>query len=159
MFHCNFLFNLFAALGNIRLGSNQSHASQAHEHHVPIQEQKQHTRSFREYEAQNPRPSIEALVNRAETAIALPYGYLMDDWVMDVGALWRNEEHLGLDVENQSGVTYREVLRAAMVQVVDRLKSGEVFDLVYWGGGERIQGYQRVIQVLENSTIRECESC
>jgi hypothetical protein len=60
---------------------------------------------------------------------------------------------------NQSGVTYREVLTTAMGLVVDELRNGDVFDLVYWGGGEKIIGYERVHKILEDATIRECKSC
>ena len=130
-----------------------------HEHHVPFSEQVEHTRALRDYQAGHPRSSPGDLVKMAGTAIALPYGYLMDDWVMGEGAMWRNKENLGLEVKNPSGIPYRDVLAAAMGKVVDLLGSGEPFDLVYWGGGEDILGYRRVYRVNEDASVSECGSC
>ena len=126
-----------------------------HGHNVPYAEQKEHTKRFREYQKEHPRiyPS-RPLIEQAEVAIALPYGYQLDDYVMRWQCLWNNPEHLGLDMKNSSGVTYREVLKVALLEICTQLQHGNLFDLVYWGDSE-IAGYKKVRMIMENA--KACE--
>jgi len=126
-----------------------------HGHNVPYAEQKEHTKRFREYQKEHPRiyPS-RPLIEQAEVAIALPYGYQLDDYVMRWQCLWNNPKHLGLDMKNSSGVTYREVLKVALLEICTQLQHGNLFDLVYWGDGE-IAGYKKVRMIMENA--KACE--
>lgn len=131
-----------------------------HEHHVPYSEQKAHTKALRRYEADNPRPSpARSLLEKSKVAVALPYGYLLDDWVMGKKALWNNPTYLGLDKKNSSGATYGEVLTIATEEICKYLNEDVLFDLVYWGGGEEIKGYEEVRKVGEDGTIKSCRSC
>ena len=126
-----------------------------HGHNVPYAEQKEHTKRFREYQKEHPRiyPSWP-LIEQAEVAIALPYGYQLDDYVMRWQCLWNNPKHLGLDMKNSSGVTYREVLKVALLEICTQLQHGNLFDLVYWGDSE-IAGYKKVRMIMENA--KACE--
>jgi hypothetical protein len=122
---------------------------------VPYAEQKELTKRFREYQKEHPRiyPS-QPLTEQAEVAIALPYGYQLDDYVMRWQCLWNNPEHLRLDMKNSSGVTYREVLKVVLLEICTQLQQGNLFDLVYWGDGEII-GYKKVRMIMENGTLEE----
>lgn len=125
-----------------------------HAHHVPYPEQIDYTKRFREYESKHRRiyPSYP-LVEKAEIAIALPYGYQLDDYVMKYKALWNNPEHLSLDLKNSYGVTYREVLRVGLIEICALLARGEMFDLVYWRGDEEIKGYKTVLTIKEDGKV------
>ncbi len=124
-----------------------------HGHHVPYPEQKSITRALRDYEAQHPRPAPpEALSARAQVAIALPYGYHLDDYVLSRDSLWRKPEVMGLDLINAAGVPYRQVLRAALLEVIDCLNQGIEFDLVYWGDGD-LTGYREIRLIREDATV------
>jgi hypothetical protein len=130
-----------------------------HGHHVPYDEQLEHTRRLRDHEAKHPRPPVAELLGKADVAVALPYGYLLDDWVFDNRCLWRNEEHLGLEKDNDRGATIGDVLVRAMEQALDLLGSGVTFDFVYWGGGEEIGGYREIRKVDEAAEVEVCRSC
>ncbi len=130
-----------------------------HGHHVPYEEQKKHARQLRDYEAKHPRPPLGELVSKADVAVALPYGYLLDDWVFDHHCLWRNEEHLGLDKENGHGATIGDVLARGMEESLDLLENGVIFDFVYWGGGEELREYGEIRKVDEMAEVSVCESC
>ncbi len=57
-------------------------------------------------------------------------------------------------MKNSSGVTYREVLKVALLEICTQLQHGNLFDLVYWGDGE-IAGYKKVRMIMENA--KACE--
>ncbi len=124
-----------------------------HGHHVPYEEQKEHATRLREYQRDHPRPPVSELAHMADVAIALPYGYLLDDWVFDNHCLWRNEDHLVLEKPNGHGATFGDVLQSGMEQAIVLLEDGVLFDLVYWGGGEEPAGYREIRRIGEDATV------
>ena len=129
-----------------------------HAHHVPFDEQLDHARALRSYVAENPRP---AKVKGPATAIALPWGYLLDhyqlkptfDETFSGGRLWWSEE-MELTDDNGHGTTYGGVLAAGAAQAAELLRAGEPFDFIYLRRGERPPAiYEQVRRVLETGEV------
>ncbi len=129
-----------------------------HAHHVPFVEQKEITKKFREYVRLHPRsvPS-EELIHRAEVAIVLPWGYLLDDVAIRSEKLW-GSSHMTLEAQNGCGVTYRDVFQSAMKEAAELLKSEILFDFIFLKEGEKAEEYQEVIRVLENGKVSRLEN-
>ncbi|MFC1694138.1 hypothetical protein ACFL1R_11590 [Candidatus Latescibacterota bacterium] len=133
-----------------------------HSHHVPFQEQLEHARKFRNYIKAHPRQSTPGgLTARARKAIALPWGYLLDETSI---AAWRFKDtsrpsmlwwsmDMELDDVNSHGVPYKEVLRAAVKEAVKLLKQGAEFDFIYLRRGEKAEGYDEVRRIQENGEV------
>ena len=134
-----------------------------HAHHVPFVEQLEHTRKLREYIKAHPRKATaKERTAQAEVAIALPWGYLCDHYQMkhytsvdpgfDVGRMWWSTE-MELTDDNGHGVKYKDVLGAAMQEAVKLLKADIRFDFIFLRRGEKVEGYEEVRSVQENSEV------
>ncbi len=127
--------------------------SSDHSHHVPFVEQKAITRALRDYVQTNPREKSAAqLTRQATVAVALPWGYLLDDHTLAQNRMWFNDG-LALDRDNGHGATYRDVLRAAAGKAAQLLSEGTRFDFVFWSDDDPIRGYRVVYRILENGTV------
>jgi hypothetical protein len=123
-------------------------------HHVPFVEQKEITKGFREYVSSHPRSAPpEEPVSSAEVAIALPWGYLLDDVTLSSDKFW-GSPHMMLDAQNRCGVSYRDVLCSAMREAVELLRSKTLFDFIFLREGEKAEGYREVIRILESGEVR-----
>ncbi len=134
-----------------------------HAHHVPFEEQLEHTRNFRAYIQLHPRKtSAKNLTAQAKVAVALPWGYLCDHYQMkhytsvdktfSEGRMWWSTE-MELSDKNSKGVPYRDVLAAAVKEAVELLKSGTPFDFIFLRNGEKTREYEEVRRVFENAGV------
>jgi len=113
-------------------------------HHVPFVEQLELARVLSEHARRHPRPPMEELLGRAEVAIVLPEGYMIQPHEM-----WHYPS-FALRALNTEGIPYREVMAGALFEAVCCLKRVQAFDFVI--ASERIpppeqRGYKRVIRI------------
>jgi len=118
-----------------------------HDHHVPYREQLRLARELTAYAAEHPRASLEELRNRAKVAIAFPMGYTLS-W----GLMWgqRAFEH---ERPNRAGVSYRDVVAAAMWEGVLCAKRGIPFDFTVEHENLANLGYERILHVGEDARV------
>lgn len=130
-----------------------------HEHHVPFKEQMDLTRAFREWMRSHPRQRPEVLNASAKTAIALPWGYLLDIFVIEapfwgIGKekrLW-GSNFMKIEDRNGAGITYREALAPIATQAAELLRAGIDFDFVF-NRGESFDDYETVYRFGENGSL------
>jgi len=126
-----------------------------HSHHVPFIEQMEFTRKFRDYIKAHPRTATpDELTAKAKVAIALPWGYLLDDAILSSGMIWKSP-HIKLENDNGHGVKYKEVLKKAMQEAVKLLKEKTRFDFLFLREGEKVEGYDKVYRVLETGDVAQ----
>ncbi len=124
-----------------------------HGHHVPFPEQKELTRKFRNYVKSHPRGATpEELTAGAKAAIALPWGYLLDDAILHPGMLWKSP-HMKLENKNSHGVRYKDVLRAATLKAAELLRQGTRFDFLFLREDENVGTYDELHRVLEDGEV------
>jgi len=124
-----------------------------HGHHMPYREQLALARVLRDHAKAKPRPSMADLLRGARIAVAFPEGYIgwSEFWP---NGIWNNER-LGFDKTNEKGVKYVAVVGAALRQGVMLARKGVQFDFVVDGEPARKAGYERIIRILPDGTIRD----
>jgi hypothetical protein len=100
-------------------------------HHVPWSRQLELARKLQAYAAAHPRGDPAKVSQQATAAVALPWGYALDDWTLSRSAHVWDIPSLPLDAENAKGTAYRDVLAAAMRAVVGLLQRGVSFDVLF----------------------------
>lgn len=118
-----------------------------HDHHVPFQEQLAIADAVMQHQRQNPRPAYDDLRNAADTAIVIPYGY-----IMHFKSLWGQPEHRNETV-NSEGVTYREVIANAAWEGIMALRNGEEVDFVIDMDTFDPAGYERIVYSRTDGTV------
>ncbi len=129
-------------------------------HHVPWEQQLEYVRDLREYMERNPRGgrAVDHL-RGARAAISVPWGYALDRFAIGAsgrvreGRIWRSER-LELDANNRARTPHRTVLAAAMTEAVRLLEGGEEFDILFLKPGERAVGYDRLLRVMIDGSVR-----
>lgn len=119
-----------------------------HGAHVPYPEQVNLARMLTSYARQHPNRDMNALLHAAKTAIVLPDGYTFE-WS---GLLYNHPAH-HLERVNEHGVTYREVLHNAAVEMERLLRLGIDFDIVVNADSFDGKGYEELIYVLPDGKI------
>ncbi len=119
-----------------------------HAAHVPYPEQVNLTRLLTSHARQHPNRDMDALLHVAKTAIVLPDGYTFE-WS---GLLYNHPAH-HLERTNEQGVTHRQVLHNAAVEMERLLRLGIDFDIVVDADGFDGEGYEELIYVRSHGMI------
>lgn len=119
-----------------------------HYAHVPYPEQVNLARLLKTHAERNPQRDMKSLLHAAKAAIALPYGYTFEYR----GLMYWQREH-NLETVNEYGVTYRQVMHNAAVEMERLLRLGIDFDIVQNGDNFTGEGYDEVIYVKPNATL------
>lgn len=121
-----------------------------HDHHVLYTEQLSLARQISKYAKSQPRRDLDGLRRAAEVAVVLPYGYTLPTvWQMFT---WGTHIY-PLDRKNEHGITYKQVLAPAVVEIARCLKTGTSYDVVPAGDRFDPGSYKRVFRVLEDRTV------
>lgn len=121
-----------------------------HDHHVPYAEQLELVREMRKYEEENRRPPLEDLAREAKTVIVLPWGYTLPSiWQLN---MWGTHLY-ATDRVNSSGVTYKQVLKAAIKEVSRCLAGDIAYDVIPGQSDFDLSGYETVIRIKEDATV------
>jgi hypothetical protein len=128
-------------------------------HHVPFEEQLEHSKSFRKYVSENPKGPTKL----PTTALSFPWGYLCDQYTLNEyyghgePRMWFSK-YMGLNTGNSSGVSYGQVLAAGMKQAANLLTSKTPFDILFLKDGETASEYRTVLQVNEDATVDQIQN-
>lgn len=126
--------------------------------HVPYHEMLEIAHGLKRHVAQHPRQTPPGTPGGTRAAIALPWGYMFEQWVIHTGdaewpdALWWSP-HMGLQDDNGHGATYGDVLAAAGAVAARLIGDGTDFDFIYLREGEEAEGYDEVFRVLETGQV------
>lgn len=96
----------------------------------------------------NPERDMEALLRAAKVAVVIPYGYTFTPYHM------HRIPWLHLEVANEHGVRYRDVLGHAAHEVERLLRMGVAFDIAVDGPLFHKTGYDELIYVQADGRIR-----
>lgn len=118
-----------------------------HDHHMEWPLQLALTRSLLDHAKKHPRGEMDDLRRTANVAVVFPYGYcLMWDRMWGPGTFMR--ESL-----NEAGVSYRDVVCAAMWEGILLARRGVPFDFQIDHDGIRDLGYAELIFVQEDAGV------
>lgn len=115
--------------------------------HVPWPCQRDYAQQVRTLAAANPDRDMDALLHAATVAVALPDGYTFYPRPLQ-SVIWLHLERI-----NDFGLTYRQVLHTAAVEVERCLRMGMEFDVVVDDGLLDTTGYDEVVYIRENGTV------
>lgn len=115
---------------------------------LPYPYQIHYTSLVREAFNRNPNRDMDALLHAAKVAVVIPYGYTFSPYHM------HRIDWLHLERENQFGVTYREVLTNAALEVERLLRAGIDFDIAVDDPLFHKTGYDRLIYAQADGTVR-----
>lgn len=115
---------------------------------LPYPYQRQYFSLVRQAAARNPQRDMETLLRAARVAVVIPYGYTFSP----------NHLHrmnwLHLERENERGVTYRAVLANAAMEVERLIRMGIEFDVAVDDPLLNPEGYDELVYVREDGTLR-----
>ncbi len=120
----------------------------AHAHHMPYPEQVNLSRLLKGQAERNPNRDMDALLYAAKAAIAIPEGYTFGFY----GKIYMYGKW-NMEYVNESGVTYRQVMHNAAVEMERLLRMGVDFDIVQDADGFDGEGYEEVIYIRPDATI------
>lgn len=121
------------------------------DHHVPFNEQLMLARQISRYARAHRRADPEKLRRAASTAIVLPYGYTLPTcWQLHT---WGTHIY-PLSRKNHLGLTYKQVLTPAVIEIARCLKDNVAYDVVPAGRQFDPDGYDQVIWIGEDGTAR-----
>ncbi len=121
-----------------------------HDHHVPFVEQLGLAKAITDYAEANPRPPLQKLLERADVAIVLPYGYMLPScW----GLHMFGTHFFPLSRENSRGLTYKQVLAPALKHVENCLKNDIAYDVLPAGEAFDPNDYRCVIRINEDGKV------
>ncbi len=119
-----------------------------HYSHMPYPEQIDLSRYLKSYADAHPGRDMQSLLHAAKVAVALPEGYTMEY----SGRIFNQNTH-HMERKNEYGVTFRQVLHNAAVEIERLLRLGIDFDIVYDADGFTGKDYDEVIYIKPNATI------
>lgn len=114
---------------------------------VPFGEVLSHARHLRAHAKAHPRV---APAPRASLAIVIPAGYNYGHVHQGKGLLWGLTE-LHRERKNQFGVTYGEVMTAALLEMEKAMREGVRFDVLWDLPALSTAGYERVVRIDEKA--------
>lgn len=115
---------------------------------LPYPYQRYYASLVRQAAAREPDRDMNALLHSAKVAVCIPYGYTFSPHHM------HRHPWLHLERENEHGVTYRQVLSNAAMEVERLLRAGIDFDLVVDDPLFHKTGYAEIIYLQADGLIR-----
>lgn len=115
---------------------------------LPYPYQRHYFSILRQAAGKSPNRDSAALLRAAKVAVVIPYGYTFSPWHMH-RTVW-----LPLEKKNQHGVTYRQVLSNAAVEVERLLRLGIEFDIAVDDHWFNPEGYEELVYAREDGIVR-----
>ena len=116
--------------------------------HVPYPYQRAYANTIRQAYKENPNRDMKALLNVAKVCIVLPYGYTFNHDRM------QSTKWLYLDRKASTGLTFRQILTNAAVEVERCIRSGIVFDFAIDEPRFKPKGYEELIYIREDGSVK-----
>jgi hypothetical protein len=114
---------------------------------VPYSYKRFHAQAMKTYIAMNPKRDMKKLLYAADTCVVLPYGYTFSpDRMFKV-------KWLPLDRKNTFGLTYRQVLSNAAVEIENLLRNAIKFDIAFDDPRFISKGYEQLIYIREDGKV------
>ena len=114
---------------------------------VPYSYKRASASSIRQFFMENPNRDIDALMHAAKVCIAIPDGY-----TFTYGPMF-GVRSLHLDRKNPEGISYRQVLGNAALEMERLIRLGVKFDMAVDEPRFKPDGYEEIIRCKENGTI------
>lgn len=115
---------------------------------VPYSYKRAYAAGVRQFFAENPKRDMKALLNAADVCITLPYGFTFSP-----GPL-HSINWLHLERKTKYGVSYRQILLNAGLEVERCIRNGIKFDIAINEPRFKPNGYKEIIHCLEDGTVK-----
>lgn len=114
---------------------------------LPYSYQRYYASLVKQAQARNPRRDLEALRRAAKICIVIPYGYTFAPYPL------QHIKWLHLERTSPQGVTYRQILRNAALEVERCLRQGQEFDIAVDDAQFRPEGYEEIVYCREDGRV------
>ncbi|MCK9413300.1 MAG: hypothetical protein M0Q53_13435 [Prolixibacteraceae bacterium] len=115
---------------------------------LPFSFQRMHASIVRQAYLRNPDRDMNALLNKAQVCVLIPYGYTFATYPL------QDIKWLHLEKKNDKGITYRQVLSNAATEVERLIRNSVEFDIAIDDPRFNPKGYDEMIYCQEDGKIR-----
>ncbi|MCK9641246.1 MAG: hypothetical protein M0R39_15180 [Prolixibacteraceae bacterium] len=115
---------------------------------LPFSFQRMYASIVRQAYLRNPNRDMNGLLNKAKVCVLIPYGYTFAPYQL------QDLKWLHLEKINEKGITYRQILANAAVEVENLIRNSVEFDIAVDEPRFNPKGYDEMIYCQEDGKIR-----